>query len=218
MSDLIKIQGNQRGSCSFKHLGVLRKALSKGHTGEIAYKTLGEEKGCIDVNAGDVISNEDNIQALEKLLTECIANCELVTKRIGKEMKSTPPSVILARVINDIHWSDETVERLKNSFVQLPPITVKMAPIYNYGYDDCLTYLMLFQESLKDENFTTEKFFSIRPEYASIEQKVKVLVLGYCLGLVNPKEPRKAQSKAKTTTGKRRLSMASRILRKIAGL
>jgi len=203
---------------SFKHLGVLRKALSKAHTGEIVYKTVGEEDGQINVTIGDLINDEDTVQALEKLLTESIANCELVTERIDKELESIAPPVVLTRVMNDIHWSAETLQQLKKTFAKLPPIDVKMVPLHRYGYGDGLTYLMLYQESLKDENFTTVKFFNERPAYTSLEQQIKVLVLGYCLGLVNPKALAKAQPKAKNAAGKRRLGMASRILDKIRGM
>jgi len=203
---------------SFQHLGVLRIALSKAHTGEIIYQTVEEEEGQINVTIGDLINDEATIQALEKLLTESIANCELVTERIDEELERLAPPVVLTRVMNDIHWQPETLEQLKNTFAKLPPIDVKMVPLHRYGYSDGLTYLMLYQESLKDEHFTTVKFFNERPAYTTLEQQIKVLVLGYCLGLINPQVSAKEKAKSKKPTSSRRVSMASRILDKIRGM
>jgi len=203
---------------TFKHLGVLRKALSQAHTGEIIYQTVGEEDGQINVTIGDLINDEATIQALEKLLTESITNCELVTERIDEDLASLAPPVVLTRVMNDIHWEPETLEQLKNTFAKLPPIDVKMVPMHRYGYSDGLTYLMLYQESLKDEHFTTVKFFNERPAYTTLEQQIKVLVLGYCLGLINPQVSAKAKPQSKNVASNRRMSMASRILDKIRGM
>ncbi|MDQ6973403.1 MAG: hypothetical protein Q9M10_00850, partial [Mariprofundaceae bacterium] len=203
---------------SFKHLGVLRKALSKAHTGEIVYQTTGDEEGQINVTIGDLINDEATTHALEKLLTESIADCELITERIDEELERFAPPVVLTRVMNDIHWNAETLEELKKTFAKLPPIDVKMVPLHRYGYSDGLTYLMLYQESLKDEHFTTVKFFNERPAYTTLEQQIKVLVLGYCLGLINPQVSEQVKKKSKKAATNRRMSMASRILDKIRGM
>jgi len=207
---------------SFKCLGVLRQALSKAHTGEIVYQTVGEEDGQINVTIGDLINDEETVQALETLLTESIANCELITERIDKELESIAPPVVLTRVMNDIHWAPDVLQELKKTFAKLPPIDVKMVPMHRYGYSDGLTYLMLYQESLKDEQFTTVKFFNECPAYTTLEQQIKVLVLGYCLGLINPKTSLKKSGKKSEKKNKpiknRRMGMASRILDKIRGM
>ncbi|MDQ6991474.1 MAG: hypothetical protein Q9M11_07050 [Mariprofundaceae bacterium] len=203
---------------SFKHLGVLRKALSKAHTGEIIYKTAGAEDGQINVTTGDLINDDETLHALEKLLTESIANCELITERIDEELEKSTPPMVLIRAMNDIHWDAEKLAELKKTFAKLPPIDVTMMPLHRYGYSDGLTYLMLYQESLKDEHFTTVKFFNECPAYITLEQQIKVLVLGYCLGLINPQSSAKAKPKSKDAALSRRMSMASRILNKIRGM
>lgn len=206
---------------SFKHLGVLRKALSQAHTGEIVYKTNGEEEGQIHVTVGDLINDEATVKALKKLLTKSIANCELITERIEEKLESLAPPVVLTRVMNDIHWEAETLEQLKETFSKLPPIDVKMIPLHRYGYSDGLTYLMLYQEALKDEHFTTVKFFNECPSYTSLEQQIKVLVLGYCLGLITPHVATHSAKKEKKGKGKKRMrrtNIASRILDKIRGM
>ncbi|MDQ6994083.1 MAG: hypothetical protein Q9M18_00625 [Mariprofundaceae bacterium] len=211
-----KESDKKQKTSSFKHLGVLRKALSKAHTGEIIYKTEREEDGQIIVTTGDLINDDETLHALEKLLTESIANCELITERIDEELENSTPPMVLTRAMNDIHWDAETLEELKKTFAKLPPIDVKMMPLHRYGYSDGLTYLMLYQESLKDEHFTTVKFFNECPAYTTLEQQIKVLVLGYCLGLINPQVSLKGKTKGAASS--RRMSMASRILDKIRGM
>jgi len=204
---------------SFKHLSVLRKALSQAHTGEIVYKTRDEKLGQLTVTIGDLINDEETTMALEQLLTESIENCELISERVDEKMKDLIPPAAMIKVLNDIKWKPKTLEALKATFSKLPPINVKMMPLHRYGYSDGLTYLMLYQEHLKDKSFTTVKFFNNRPAFTTLEQQIKVLVLGYCLGLINPKVAAKAQpALLENSEGARRVSFANRILDKIRGL
>jgi len=202
---------------SFKHLSVLRKALSEGHTGEIVYQTVGEEEGQINVIIGDLTNGEKTVQALEKLLTEPIANCELIIEHIDQELESIAPPMVFTCMMNDIHWSPDVLQKLKKTFAKLPPIDVKIVPMHRYGYNDVLTYLMLYQQSLKDEEFTIVKFFNERPSYTTLEQQIKVLILVYCLGLINSKTSSHVKPKADKLMNNHRIGIVNRILNKIRG-
>jgi len=199
---------------SYKHLSVLRKALSKAHTGDIIFET-NDERGKISVTVGDLINDQNTVHELEKLLSQPIVNCELISERIEESVNQVDAPAALTDVLNRIHWNTETLHQLRETFAKLPPINVRMTPLHKYGYNDGLTYLMLYQESLIHENFTAVNFFNNCPQYTTLEQQVKVLLLGYCLGLINPDRPKK---KSSSPIQQKRANVASRILNKIRGM
>jgi len=204
---------------SFKHLKVLRKALAGAYTGCIAYETEFSKKGKIQVTVGDMLDDISTVEQLEALLTQDVSNCELISEGIEKSLKETSPPIVFSKVMNGIQWCPDTLESLRESFCKLPPISVKMIPMHRYAYNDGLTYLMLYQESLKKDGFTAEDFFKSRRHYTSLEQQIKVLVLGYCLGLINIDD--KADKLAKQGGDKnaiRGYNVATRILQKIRGI
>jgi len=203
---------------SFKSLTVLRKALVQAHTGDILYETASSKgKKCIKVTVGDLLNDKETLGELEALLLEPVNDCELVSKNFEKSLGSATPPEALTAVLNDIKWHPDVLEKLKATFLKLPPIQVRMVPMYKYGYHDGLTYMSLYHQSvIKKEEFTVNDFLSEENNYTTVEQKIKVLVLGYCLGLINPSVKKAA---VKTNTPKqRRSSIASRIIDKIRGM
>jgi len=201
---------------SFKHLKILRKALSNAYTGCIVYETSFAEKGNIQITVGDIIDDAAVLKQLEELLTQDISSCELISEKIAGSLKDISPPIALSKVLNGIRWSPDTLAALKESFSNLPPIKVKMVPMHRYAYNDGLTYLMLYQESLKKESFTADDFFQKQEQHTSLEQQIKVLVLGYCLGLITPDNP--TPKKKKSDKKSSRHNIAARILKKIRKL
>ncbi|MBL1352383.1 MAG: hypothetical protein COA61_003460 [Zetaproteobacteria bacterium] len=216
---------------SFKHLGILRQAISKAHTGNIRYETVENEEIKMNMLLGNLLSDSMTVNGLEKFLTFPCMDCKfsvecaevnsddvafdadetLNIQCAGEHSQEAAPPIVLTRVLNGIHWEDEVLIQLKESFSQLPPVEVKMVPMHHYGYNDTLTYLTLYQTSLKNKDFTLAIFFDECPSYISLEQQVKVLVLGYCLDLIKPKASAKKVQKKKS----RRLGIVNRILNKI---
>ncbi|MDQ6952859.1 MAG: hypothetical protein Q9M15_04960 [Mariprofundaceae bacterium] len=217
---------------SFKHLGILRQAISKAHTGNIRYETVENEEIKMNMLLGNLLSDSMTVNGLKNFLTfpcigckftvECAeVNSDDVAFNVDNTLniqcsgddsqEAAAPPIVLTRVLNTIHWEDEVLIQLKESFSQLPPVDVKMVPMHHYGYNDTLTYLTLYQASLKDKGFTLANFFDERPSYISLEQQVKVLVLGYCLDLIKPKAATKKTQKKNS----RRLGIVNRILNKI---
>ncbi len=210
----ISSESSKKKTKSFKHLKVLRKVLSKGYTGHLFYETNTNTKGQIQVTAGDISDDASTMQQLQSFLTQNIKKCRFVSDNIEEKNHATSPPLALSKVLSTLHWDHDTLEALKTSFANLPPFKVTMVPMHRYAYDDGLTYLLLYQESLKKKNFTAKDFFKSRGKSTSLEQQVKVLVLGYCLGLINLK---KTAVKNKPTKAMNQSTIARRILKKIMG-
>jgi len=203
---------------SFKQLTVLRKALTESHTGEIIYEREDGEGSSLHVTVGDLLDDKVTMCILEELLTSPVANCELKSEHFDKTLEDKVPPEVFSKVMNNIHWNQVTLNSLKKTFEKLPAIDVRMVPMHKYGYHDGLTYLSLYHESLKDKEFSPKKYLENQNAFTTLEQQMKALVLGYCLGLIKP-------SKAKATAAdggnqkpvSRRTSMAARILEKMRG-
>lgn len=212
--------GSKKGQ--LKHLNVLRKALSKAnHTGEISYYTEDMDTGIIQVETGNMAADESTFLHLTKLLSFTIISCEFTSQQTNENYKNKPLPFALSRVLNDIHWSTDTLEEMRNGFSKLPPVTVKVASMHKIGFNDGLTYLSLYQFSQKENNFVISSFLAEQQKYTSLERQIKVLILGYCTGLINPsvlavKKNKQVQKPVKKTT--RRARIASMILMKIKGL
>jgi len=155
------------------------------------------------------------VEQLKALLTQNISCCKLIAEHIEENLNEISPPIVFNKVMNGIQWCPDTLEALRESFCNLPPIRVKMIPLHRYAYNDGLTYLMLYQESLKKEDFTAEDFFKSRHHYTSLEQQIKVLVLGYCLGLINIDNKEKLAKQGGDKADMHRYNIASRILQKI---
>jgi len=201
---------------TFKQLSILRKALSKAHTGEIIFETENDKSGRISITVGDLINDEKTVLELKSLLSASVSSCELISECMAKEMNELAPPAAFMEVMNQIHWHPNTLNALHDIFTKLPPMNVRMAPLHRYGYNDGLTYLMLHHESLREENFTPKTFLNNENKLTTLEQKIKALVLGYCLGLMTPEK-----IKSKTVNSKKvskRANIANRILKKIRGI
>jgi len=206
---------------SFKQLSIIRKALSKAHTGKIIFETQNTESGKISITVGDLISDESTLLELKKLLEKPVSSCELVTERIAEEMNELAPPSVFMEVMNQIKWHPETLEALRKTFAKLPPVNVRMVPLHRYGYNDGLTYLMLHHESLREKNFTPKSFLDHESKLTTLEQKIKVLILGYCLGLMTPDKSQMVKQTGNQATKKRaskKANIANRILNKIRGI
>ncbi|MDQ7058834.1 MAG: hypothetical protein Q9N62_10615 [Ghiorsea sp.] len=201
---------------SFKQLSILRKALSNAHTGEIIFETENDKAGKIVITVGDLINDEKTVLELKKLLSEAVSSCELITERIAKDMNEVAPPEAFMEVMNQIQWHPDTLNALRETFTKLPPVNVRMVPLHRYGYNDGLTYLMLHHESLREEKFTPKSFLDNESKLTTLEQKIKALVLGYCLGLITPEKTKPISSTQKKTS--KRANIANRILNKIRGI
>jgi len=204
---------------SFKQLTILRKALSEKHTGKIIYERQGStKKTSLCVTVGDLLNDEETLGILEDMLKEPVKGCKLKSSQFDKRLEAVTPPEVFSKVMNKIHWHPETLKVLKETFEKLPPIDVRMVSMHRYGYHDGLTYLSLYQASLKDEDFSPKKYLQNQNTFTTLEQQIKALVLGYCLGLIKPSKQKKVQFDSKNETKKGlRSSMATRILEKIRG-
>jgi len=202
---------------SFKQLSILRKALSKAHTGEIVFETENALSGKIVITIGDLVNDERTVLELKNLLTNSVDSCELISDCISHEINEIAPPEAFMEVMNQIHWHPDALKSLCDVFAKLPPMNVRMAPLHRHGYNDGLTYLMMHHESLRENHFTAKSFLDNESKLTTLEQKIKALVLGYCLGLITPETSQSTNQPAKKTASKK-ANIANRILNKIRGL
>ncbi|MDQ6952594.1 MAG: hypothetical protein Q9M15_03600 [Mariprofundaceae bacterium] len=174
-------------SDSLKHFTLLRQVITQASSGTIFFQAPKVQSGIVDIQLGKILNNEATLTSLEKFLhCKSMVVCNLITTADNTSDLPRCSESVLSQALNHVTFDGDMLARLEKSFLKLPPIKVSMKPVHRYGYKDGLTYMMLYQESLKKERFTIHDFFSLRPSYISLEQQVKVLILGYCLGLINP--------------------------------
>jgi len=107
-----------------------------------------------------------------------------------KENNWIEPILAVSRVINIIQWDNTSILRLKKLFTKLPPVRVRMIPLHRFEYNVGLTYLILYQQSIKSSNFSLRDFLNDFADGKALKRRVKILVLSYCLGLItaNPQQ------------------------------
>jgi len=72
---------------SFKHLGILRQAISKAHTGNIRYETVENEEIKMNMLLGNLLSDSMTVNGLEKFLTFPCMDCKFGSfeNQVGKQ-------------------------------------------------------------------------------------------------------------------------------------
>jgi len=199
---------------NFQQLPLIRKALAKKKAGALSYVSQSGHHGCIAIVMGDIIGGEKAAKELSLLLSEPVTTCGWTARTIEDTQDWIDATLALSRAINHIQWTNEAVIALKQLFFKLPPVRIRMIPLHRYEYTDGLTYLMLYQQSVKEDGFLLSQFLNDAKDGEMLRRRVKVLVLGYCLGLITaiPKQTNTSNDK-KSTAG-----IASRILRRIRGM
>jgi len=210
---------------SLKHLTVLRKALSKRklHTGYIDYNVFDQPVDNIEVTKGVFSPDDKTIEQLKIFLTQPLESSNLIIRDFDKPSSTVPPPIAFTKALNEISWGDHQLQAMKKAFSSLPPITVDIVSMHKIGYLDGLSYLSLYQASLKPGVFMAKDFLDEKKSYSSLEKQMKVLVLGYCLGLINPNHHLPHPNNPPATSTKKpakgtHSGMASMILAKLRGL
>jgi len=185
-----------------KHLSVLRKAVSKQrHSGHIEYYTADlAEYGAFPIDSGRLNDDKDTLLGLERLVKCKVSSCEFIINKTKQDEHPPMPPMVFSSVLNQTKWDEADMKKLRSAFSSLPPFKVMMAPMHEYGFNDGLTYLTLYQASLKKEGFTANDFFESCPSYIRQEQQLKALVIGYCSGLLNPLPQTGSREKKPTAT------------------
>lgn len=199
---------------SFQQMGLLRKAIVQKSTGALTYISESGHHGRLAITMGDIIGGEEALKELSHLFTEAVQQCDWVERPAENNSDWMEAPLAVSRVINQVQWDNVTIMKLKHLFLKLPPVRVRMVPLHRYGYEDGLTYLMLYQQSVKEDKFSLKNFLNDAGDGEMLKRRVKVLVLGYCLGLITaiPQEANTTGNKKSTA------SIASRILRRIRGM
>ncbi len=208
-----------------KHLLVLRKALSdKRNSGYILYSTKELQDEVIRIAHGVPVMSQQTMDGLRALFGAKVTSCEFVLSHGSAahgEENGAPLAV--GQVLNEIHWDEDTLEYLCRCFSRLPPCTVQMARVHELGFHDGLTYLLLYQTAMKEgDRFTARTFLALQDSCTPLERRIKVLMLGYCLGLIQPvaREPKRAKAKRQEGSENHlsHIGFATMILNKIRGL
>ncbi len=197
----------------FEQLGILRRALAQKQTGVLSFASASGHQGIIQLTMGNVIGDEDITHELSHLLSEPVESCtwrECAIENTEHWMEATQA---ISQAISELHWNTSALLALKLLFSKLPPVRVRMVPIHRYGYKDGISYLMLHHQSLKTEDFTLVDFLNDTKDNKELERRIKILVLGYCLGLITAKPQQQAVKNKNSKAG-----IAARILRRIRGM
>ena len=197
---------------NFQQLSLLRKILAQKSTGALSYESQSGHRGEITISMGSIVNGEQASKEFPIFFSEAVQRCDWQKKLFGNSHDSINPTVSISRAINDIQWNYETIMSLKQLFFKLPPVRIRMIPLHRYEYNDGLTYLMLYQQSVKTDHFLLKDFLNDAADSEMLKRRVKVLVLGYCLGLISAVSPQ-ANNDKNTNAG-----IAARILRRIRGM
>ncbi|MDQ6952403.1 MAG: hypothetical protein Q9M15_02630 [Mariprofundaceae bacterium] len=202
---------------TLRHFTLLRKVITQTGSGTIFFQAPKVQSGTVNIQDGKILNDDATLTALKKLLhCKKMIVCNLIASSKSSLNLPRCSETMLCQALNHVTFDHEILMRLKKSFLKLPPIKVNMNPLHRYGYKDGLTYMMLYQESLKKECFTVSDFFSMRPAYVSLEQQIKVLILGYCLGLINPR--RKERKNHPHRQVSHRMNIVHRIFNRIKNI
>jgi len=201
-------------TASFQQLGLLRKALAKKDSGAFSYTSQSGHNGRIALAMGDIIGGELATDELSHFLAEPVSQCAWVARSIEASNDWIEPTLAVSRAINRVQWSNSVIMSLKALFLKLPAVRIRMIPLHRYEYSDGLTYLMLYQQSVKQETFLLADFLNETGDAATLKRRIKVLVLGFCLGLITS-VPKTSQA---TNQKNSAAGIAARILRRIRGM
>jgi len=198
---------------SFQQLRLLRKILIKKDSGKLSYVSQSGHHGEIVINKGSFVDASQVSKELPIFFSEAVKHCSWKRMLFGNSPDLMNPIEAICLTINDIQWNHATIMLLKRLFSKLPAVRIRMVPLYRYKYNDGLTYLVLYQQAIKTHNFLLKDFLSDN-DIETLKPRVKVLVLGYCLGLIT------AIPKQNTTTNNKNsnVGIAARILRRIRGI
>jgi len=197
---------------NFQQLSLLRKTLAQKGTGALSYESQSGHRGEITISMGDIVDGEQASKELPIFFSEAVQHCSWQKKLFGNSHDSMNPTLSISRALNDIQWNHATIMSLKQLFLRLPPVRIRMVPLHRYEYNDGLTYLMLYQQSVKTDSFLLKDFLNDAGDGEMLKRRVKVIVLGYCLGLISA-VPQHTNNDKNTNAG-----IAARILRRIRGM
>ncbi len=206
-------------------LRVLRRALSKHSSfGVISWLNNDGRDGTLEIEGGAPPDDEASRAILMDFFNNKIVHAGFIPSHsIPKGPHHRRPPFAFTHVLNELHLPLQDIKELILIFSQLPAVKVKMAAMHKLGYHDGLSYLSLYQMSLHEEEFFLRDFFLMKNSFMPDEAKVKVVILGYCLGLINPAHPPARKAVKSRTSAPRQQestpsSFAKMILSKIRGL
>ncbi len=202
-------------SAKFEQFGMLRKAIVQKQMGVLSFVSASGKRGIIQIVTGDIIDSKASIDDLSALLSEPVESCTWRESTMKNTEDYQEATHAISQAVSDIHWNTSALLALKLLFSKLPPVRIRMVPIHRYGYKDGISYLLLHHQSLRTENFTLLDFLNETSESKELERRIKVLVLGYCLGLITA-IPQQQQEITKNKNSQ--VGIASRILRRIRGM
>jgi len=202
-------------SAKFEQLGMLRKAIVQKQMGTLSFTSASGRHGVLHLSVGDIIGDQTCIEHLSALLSEPVTSCSWRESTIENTEHWMEATHAISQAISNIHWNTSALLALKLLFSKLPPVRIRMVPIHRYGYKDGISYLMLHHQSLKTDNFTLLDFLNDTSESKELERRIKVLVLGYCLGLITAIPQ---QHNEMTKNKNSQVGIAARILRRIRGM
>jgi hypothetical protein len=203
-----------QSTTSFRQLGLLRKAFSKKLTGTFSYTSQSGHKGQLTLVMGNIIGGDIAINELSHFLAEPVSQCDWVTRSIEYSDDGVEPTLAISRAMNHVQWSNNVIISLRSLFLKLPAVRIRMVPLHRYGYTDGLSYLILYQQSVQQENFLLADFLNQAGDAATLKRHIKVLVLGFCLGLITAATKTSEIANQKNNTA----GIAARILRRVRGM
>jgi len=201
-------------SAKFEQLNMLRTAIMQKQTGVLSFTSASGKRGMIQIATGNIIGDKGSIDDIAILLSEPVESCIWRESSIENTEDWQEATHAISQAVSDTHWNTSALLALKLLFSKLPPVRIRMIPIHRYGYKDGISYLMLHHQSLRTEKFTLLDFLNETSESKELERRIKVLVLGYCLGLITAIPQQQAATKNKNS----KVGIASRILRRIRGM
>ncbi len=201
---------------SFRHFGLLRKAIVTKQSGMIHFRTIDDYSGVLLLSNGE-IGHDDGYQQLIRFLASPMMITEWKEGQVQAETNSALEAITYA--VNHLDWPDDQLRMVSVMFSKLPHVKVTLLDVHFDSFLTDISYNLFYQQSLSVEGFTPAYFLLDNdPTNSLLLHRVRVLTFNYLLGLMQAATPTREhipEAKVKKT---RKLGFVSRIMHRIRAI
>jgi len=201
---------------SFKHFGLLRKAIMQKQSGMIHFRTIDDYSGVLLINNGKIGCDKE-FQQLNKFL----ASPMMVTEwHAGSVQSETAPALeAMTYAINHLSWNEDQLRIVSLMFSKLPHIHVNLLDVHFDSFLTDISYNLFYQQSLSIEGFTPAYFLLDNdPSNSLLLHRVRVLTFNYILGLMQSKKIASGRIPEQVIKRNQKFGFIGRIVQRIRGI
>ena len=184
----------------FDHLKQIRRFLAEKRSGVLRIQTAcGPVR--LDVSEGSfLVSGDDSavVQAVNMLIMcQVVDSAAHELRRVGASggAKAVPPEEIVIRACYEGTFDRARVFELSRFFSMFPPVNIRLAPMYQHAeiFPGFTEYMRLHASLLLEGEVRLAEFLMRASSPEDLQNKVRLLVALYVLGLIIPKpKPKKS--------------------------